>query len=209
MTEVKNQGGCGSCWAFAATSALEGTIGVHNQQVTERFSEQQSVDCTRDTPENQEKFGKTYRMYGCRGGWMTPAWEFMHDQGAMLNKDYPYKAKDQDCFHEESKTIGRVKDWAIDGRNHLYSMKRRVRMQPGAVALSASSRQFQFYKSGTLKKCCDNDNCNEDTVPINHAVTVVGYSEGSSDKKVRKCGVKNWWVSCKEETEEGDGEADA
>jgi len=127
----------------------------------------------------------------------------------MLNKDYPYKAKDQDCFHEESKTIGRVKDWAIDGRNHLYSMKRRVRMQPGAVALSASSRQFQFYKSGTLKKCCDNDRCNEDTVPINHAVTVVGYSEGSADKKVRKCGVKDWWVSCKEETEEGDGEADA
>merc|ERR1712061_554672 len=69
--------------------------------------------------------------------------------------------------------------------------KRRVRMQPGAVALSASSRQFQFYKSGTLKKCCDNDSCNEDTVPINHAVTVVGYSEGSSDKKYWK--LQNSW----------------
>jgi len=52
MTDVKNQGGCGSCWAFAATSAIEGTIGVHNKQVSERFSEQQSVDCTRNTQEN-------------------------------------------------------------------------------------------------------------------------------------------------------------
>jgi len=49
MTEVKNQGGCGSCWAFAATSALEGSMGVHEKKVVERFSEQQSVDCTRDT----------------------------------------------------------------------------------------------------------------------------------------------------------------
>jgi len=79
MTEVKNQGGCGSCWAFAATSAIEGTIGVHNKQVSERFSEQQSVDCTRNTQENKDRFGKNYGMYGCGGGWMAPSWEFMHD----------------------------------------------------------------------------------------------------------------------------------
>merc|ERR1712165_120716 len=78
MTEVKNQGGCGSCWAFAATSAIEGTIGVHNKQVSERFSEQQSVDCTRNTQENKDRFGKNYGMYGCGGGWMAPSWEIKH-----------------------------------------------------------------------------------------------------------------------------------
>jgi len=129
----------------------------------------------------------------------------------MLNADYPYKAKDQKCAHEESKTIGHTKAWGIDGRNNVKKMKDRLKMQPGAVALSASSKQFQFYKSGTVKKCCDasNKNCSEDRVPINHAVTIVGYSEGTSDKKVKKCSVNNWWVSCKEETEEGSGEADA
>jgi len=79
MTEVKNQGGCGSCWAFAATSALEGTIGVDNKKVTERISEQQSVDCTLNSKENRDRFGKDYGAYGCRGGWMAPSWEFMHD----------------------------------------------------------------------------------------------------------------------------------
>jgi len=62
-----------------------------------------------------------------------------------------------------------------------------------------------------MKKCCDpNDSsCKEDTVPINHGVIIVGYSEGSPDKKVRKCNVNDWWVGCEEETEEGTGEADA
>jgi len=69
----------------------------------------------------------------------------------MLNKDYPYKAKNQTCAHKEAETIGHTKDWGIDGRNNVKKMKDRVKMQPGAVALSASSRQFQFYKSGTLK----------------------------------------------------------
>jgi len=46
-------------------------------------------------------------------------------------------------------------------------------------------------------------------VPINHAVTIVGYSEGSSSKTVRKCSVNDWWVGCKDETEEGSGEKDA
>jgi len=211
MTEVKNQGGCGSCWAFAATSAIEGTIGVNNKEVSPRFSEQQSVDCTYRSQANTDRFGKNYGMWGCSGGWMIPSWEFMHDQGAMYNEDYPYKAKNQDCAHDESKTIGRTKEWGIDGRNDVKKMKDRLKLQPGAVALSASSKQFQFYKSGTVKQCCDasNSSCREDRVPINHAVTIVGYSEGSSSKTTRKCSVNNWWVSCKEETDEGSGEADA
>jgi len=74
MTEVKDQGNCGSCWAFTANSTLEGTIGVINKEVAPRLSEQQMVDCTRNTDENEERFGKNYGMGGCNGGWMTPAW---------------------------------------------------------------------------------------------------------------------------------------
>jgi len=126
MTEVKDQGGCGSCWAFAATSALEGSIGVNNSKVAERFSEQQQVDCTRDTQENEDRFGKNYGMGGCRGGWMTPVWRFMKDQGAMTNEDYPYKAKNQPCAHDETKIIGRTKEWGTTGYSDVKKMKERL-----------------------------------------------------------------------------------
>ena len=46
MSPVKNQGGCGSCWAFASTTALEGTIAIRKDEPAVRLSEQQSVDCT-------------------------------------------------------------------------------------------------------------------------------------------------------------------
>lgn len=79
MTGVKNQGSCGSCWAFAATSALEGTIGLGMGVTPPRLSEQQSVDCTLNTDKNREMFGKSYGMGGCNGGWMSGTWKFMKE----------------------------------------------------------------------------------------------------------------------------------
>jgi len=58
-------------------------------------------------------------------------------------------------------------------------MKNKVWRQPVAVAIHADAPAFRFYKSGVLNSCCDpaNQNCDENKLKINHAVTVVGYSE--------------------------------
>jgi len=63
-------------------------------------------------------------------------------------------------------------------------MKDRLKLQPGAVALNASADAFRFYRSGTVKTCCNpNDsNCTEESIYINHAVAIVGYSDGTSKK---------------------------
>jgi cathepsin L len=140
MTPVKSQGGCGSCWAFAATSALEGTIGVNTGVISERLSEQQGVDCTRNTEANEKIFGEHYGCWGCSGCWMAPHWRFMRDHGVMTNEDYTYTAKNEDCKHDNNKIKGKTKEWGIAGKKDVKAMKAKVMQQPGAVALHASSK---------------------------------------------------------------------
>lgn len=83
VTLVKNQGKCGSCWAFTATSAAETTLAIKANKAPVRLSESQLIDCTTKTEDNEEKFSKTYKTYGCRGGWMPYGWQFQKEQGAM------------------------------------------------------------------------------------------------------------------------------
>jgi len=67
MTPVKDQGYCGSCWAFASNSVLEGTVAAMRNTTPLRLSEQHLVDCTLN---GRTVNGNAYYNYGCGGGWM-------------------------------------------------------------------------------------------------------------------------------------------
>ena len=90
---VKDQGSCGSCWAFAAVAIMESMEMIQNgaPSIT-RLSEQEGVDCTSNDRYNLSMFGTTYGNGGCNGGWMHYYWNFSRDQGSMANVDYPYTA---------------------------------------------------------------------------------------------------------------------
>ena len=62
LGDVKSQGGCGSCWAFAATTVQETVQAIQDDAEPVRLSEQEGVDC--DT-----------RSHGCSGGWMHYYWQ--------------------------------------------------------------------------------------------------------------------------------------
>lgn len=87
ITPIKNQGKCGSCWAFAATAAHETyQIQFKNQPKDIVLSEQQLVDCSTAQP-----YGNT----GCNGGYGVRALEYIKDFGQTINASYPYMAVNQ------------------------------------------------------------------------------------------------------------------
>ena len=108
---VKDQGNCGSCSYFAAAVALESYIAIRDDTSVVRLSEQQGVDCTTNTQENIDMFGRHYGALGCSGGWVDRYWRFSRDNGSMINDDYPYEAVDGACRHDGSKTVANVATW--------------------------------------------------------------------------------------------------
>merc|ERR1719247_1212522 len=100
VTPVKNQGQCGSCWAFSSTGAIEGSMFLSTGTL-KSYSEQQLVDCSKNG--NQ----------GCNGGLMDYAFEYIEQNPLQLEADYPYKAKNGKCKYDESLDEGKVKSYKM------------------------------------------------------------------------------------------------
>lgn len=132
MGPVKDQGGCGSCWAFSAASTMEGTIGAKTGvSPPPRISEQQQVDCNGPSA-------------GCQGGWMEYVYQHWKDHGAILNDDYGYTGQDEACKEDQySKYLepGDVKEWNQLAED-VAQIKGRLLQQPLSIAIHASSMDF-------------------------------------------------------------------
>ena len=86
VTEVKNQGSCGSCWAFSSTGALESAYFIKNGSLP-LLSEQQLVDCS-----------SSYGNDGCGGGWYYWSYDYLRDgKNLETESEYPYAGVDQTC----------------------------------------------------------------------------------------------------------------
>ncbi|XP_034555837.1 cathepsin L1 [Notolabrus celidotus] len=176
VTEVKDQGYCGSCWAFSTTGAIEGQVFKRTGQLVS-LSEQNLVDCSR-----------TYGTYGCSGAWMANAYDYVVNNGLMSTSSYPYTSADtQPCYYDNRQAVAHIKDYRFIPKGDEQALADAVAtIGPITVALDADHSSFLFYSSGIYEE----SSCNPNN--LSHAVLLVGYgSEGGKDYWI----IKNSWGS--------------
>lgn len=168
VTGVKNQGSCGSCWAFSTTGAMEGALFVKTGELVS-LSEQQLVDC--DDVDS-----------GCNGGLMDNAFEWISGNGGICSEEsYSYTGKEGSCQACSIVSGTEVVGWADVKSNDQASMEAAVSKQPVSVAIQANQRGFQLYQSGVFDGRCGDR--------LDHGVLLVGYGTDGQDYWK----VKNSW----------------
>ncbi len=177
VTAVKNQGSCGSCWAFSAVSALESAyfIKYGNLKI---FSEQELVSC-------DKKDG------GCNGGWMDDAFTFVKDNGGLTTSaSYPYTSGSSgatgSCISTGYTNDAQVAPTSFtDVQAHSVSaLESAVAKQPVSIAIQANQLAFQSYSKGILTGRCG--------TRLDHGVVVVGYG---TENGIDYWKVRNSWGS--------------
>lgn len=159
VNPIKDQGQCGSCWAFSAIQAVESAVALKTGTLY-NLSEQQLVDC-----DDMD--------FGCSGGWMDNAFSWINQNNGLCSEDdYPYVSGNSGmsdkclttCNLKPNTKVLLHVDIPVNSDESLMDV---LSLQPVSVAIEADQTGFQFYSSGVFTGTCG-------TV-LDHGVGLVGY----------------------------------
>jgi len=183
VTDIKDQGHCGSCWIFSAVGGLEGAYAKSTGRLV-ALAEQQVLDCEHSI------FPPTL---GCSGGSMSPVFKYALAQPMCSMDSYPYQARAGTC-QISTCTVGAAKGTFTGWKGlapigklipaKYAAMMSAVAQQPVSVSIEADRDVFHHYASGVV-----DGNCGQKP---DHGVLVVGYGHDSSLKK-DYWKIKNSW----------------
>lgn len=141
VAPVKDQGQCGSCWAFSAIGSVETLYAIQKNLV--QFAEQELVDCS-------GSFGND----GCDGGWMDNGFDYIIQYGIAAESDYVYRAVDQKCMRDQTTERYMPMNGYVDiPENDNKALYDGIQVNSISVAVDAEDTAFYFYKSGIVMKC--------------------------------------------------------
>jgi len=177
VTPVKNQGGCGSCWAFATTETLESHAAKTTSPPTlVVLAPQQLVSCA----PNPKHCGGTG---GCEGSIAEIAFDYIASNGGQTKEQLmPYLARDSTCTYDKTRTppAATVSGYVKLPENNYTALMNAI-ATIGPIAVSVEADTWSSYGHGILPPT----GCNFHNTDIDHAVQLVGYGTDAG---------KDYWI---------------
>ena len=170
LPPVKNQGSCGSCWAFATVGPLECNIKIEDG-ITVDLSEQYLVSCNTDG-------------YGCNGGWWAHDYHQWKEGrrkdgvGAVMEDDFGYVGYDASCKPCDHAYL--IRDWGFVGSEHgvpsVDKIKQAIKNYGPVSSAVYANTAMQSYNGGIFNGCSGGQ--------VNHGVVLVGWDDAQGDNGV-------------------------
>jgi cathepsin F len=164
VTPVKDQGQCGSCWAFSVTENIESVYCLGNK-----------IDCTTLAPLSPQEIVDCDTVdAGCDGGDPPTAYQFVIQEGGMEDdSDYPYTAQDGTCNFQGSDVKVKISSWKYATQNSDETTMMNNLINWGPLSICVDAEPWQDYTGGVLMAAdCDTS--------LDHCVQLVGYDMTAS-----------------------------